>query len=188
MPAAGRLFLSLAAAVSLEKLRGWLHPTAHIVRAMPNTPMQIGEGASVFANAPNVTNDDRALVHRILASAGRAWEVDEKQVDAITALSRQRPRLRLPFSRRPHSRRAEARPARGMARDLAIQTVLGSAQLAAQSSLTPLELAAQVEKPSRHDPGRLRHPRGKRRVERDHGPLPRGGPEPCRGPLARGEL
>ncbi len=144
---AGRLFLSLAAAVSLEKLRGWLHPTAHIVRAMPNTPMQIGEGASVFANAPNVTNDDRALVHRILASARRAWEVDEKQVDAITALSGSGPAYVFHFLDALIRGAQKLGLPEELARDLAIQTVLGSAQLAAQSSLTPLELAAQVKSP-----------------------------------------
>src|SRR5476651_1703789 len=84
---AGKLFLSIAAGVTLEKIRGWLHPTARVVRAMPNTPMQIGTGASVYAGAPNVTEADLALVQRILSSAGKAWRVEENQIDAITALS-----------------------------------------------------------------------------------------------------
>ncbi len=52
---AGKLFLSIAAGVTIEKICGWLHPTARVVRAMPNTPMQIGLGASVYAGGPNVT-------------------------------------------------------------------------------------------------------------------------------------
>ena len=84
---AGKLFLSIAAGVTLEKIGGWLHPTARVVRAMPNTPMQVGEGASVYAGGPNVTEADLALVHRILSAAGKAWRVEEKQIDTITALS-----------------------------------------------------------------------------------------------------
>src|SRR5271154_5564458 len=37
---AGKLFLSIAAGVTIEKLRSLLHPTARIIRSMPNTPMQ----------------------------------------------------------------------------------------------------------------------------------------------------
>src|ERR1035441_2585204 len=68
---AGKLFLSIAAGVTIEKIRSWLHPTARVVRAMPNTPMQIGTGASVYADRPNVTEADLALVHRVLTSAGK---------------------------------------------------------------------------------------------------------------------
>ena len=42
---AGKLILSIAAGATLEKLGGWLHPTTRIVRAMPNTPMQIGRAS-----------------------------------------------------------------------------------------------------------------------------------------------
>jgi pyrroline-5-carboxylate reductase len=48
---AGRLFLSIAAGVTIEKISSWLHPTARVIRAMPNTPMQMGAGASVYAGA-----------------------------------------------------------------------------------------------------------------------------------------
>ena len=84
---AGKLFLSLATGISLEKMAGWLHPTARILRAMPNTPMQVGTGASVYVGNPNVTSADRELIHRILSAAGRAWPVLENQIDADTALS-----------------------------------------------------------------------------------------------------
>jgi pyrroline-5-carboxylate reductase len=83
----GKLFLSIAAGVTLEKIRGWLAPTARVVRAMPNTPMQVGAGASVYAGGPNVTEADLALVHRILSAAGKAWPVEENQIDTVTALS-----------------------------------------------------------------------------------------------------
>src|SRR5260221_9988793 len=54
---------------------------------MPNTPMQIGLGASVYAGGPNVTEDDLVLAHLVLSSAGKAWPVAEEQIDAVTALS-----------------------------------------------------------------------------------------------------
>jgi pyrroline-5-carboxylate reductase len=144
---AGKLFLSIAAGVTIEKIRGWLHPTARVVRAMPNTPMQIGTGASVYASGPNVTEADLALVHRVLSSAGRAWRVEENQIDTITALSGSGPAYVFHFTDALIRGAVALGLPEELAKDLAIQTVLGSAQLAAQSPLSPLELAAQVKSP-----------------------------------------
>jgi pyrroline-5-carboxylate reductase len=144
---AGKLFLSIAAGVTIEKIRGWLHPTARVVRAMPNTPMQIGTGASVYAGGPNVTKDDLAMVHRVLASAGKAWPVEESQIDTVTALSGSGPAYVFHFLDALIRGAVALGLPKELAKDLAIQTVLGSAQLAAQSPLSPMELAAQVKSP-----------------------------------------
>jgi len=143
----GKLFLSLAAGLTVEKIAGWLHPTARIIRAMPNTPMQIGAGASVFAGAPVVRDEDYALVERVLSASGKAWRVDEAQIDAVTALSGSGPAYVFHFIDALLQGGLALGLPEELARALALQTVLGSAQLAAQSSLTPLELAAQVKSP-----------------------------------------
>jgi pyrroline-5-carboxylate reductase len=144
---AGKLFLSIAAGVTIKKIYTWLHPTARVVRAMPNTPMQVGAGAGVYAGAPNVTEADRALIHRILSTAGRAWPVDENQINTITALSGSGPAYVFHFTDALIRGAVALGLPEKLARDLAIQTVLGSAQLAAQSELPPMELAAQVKSP-----------------------------------------
>jgi len=144
---AGKLFLSIAAGVTLEKICGWLHPTARVVRAMPNTPMQIGTGASVYAPGPNVREPDLALVQRILSAAGKAWPVEEKQIDAITALSGSGPAYVFHFMDAMIRGAVALGLPEPLARDLTLQTVLGSAQLAAQSPLSPLDLATQVKSP-----------------------------------------
>jgi pyrroline-5-carboxylate reductase len=144
---AGKLFLSLAAGVTLEKITGWLHPTARIVRAMPNTPMQIGAGASAYAGGAKVKEADYDLVQGILSAAGKAWRVEEKQMNAVTALSGSGPAYVFHFI----DALAKGGVALGLpeklAHDLALQTVLGSAELATGSKLTLLELAAQVKSP-----------------------------------------
>jgi pyrroline-5-carboxylate reductase len=144
---AGKLVLSIAAGVTINKLRGLLHPDARVVRAMPNTPMQIGLGASVYAGGPNVTAADLALAESVLASSGQAWQVEENQIDAITALSGSGPAYVFHFiDALERGGIALGLPAE-LARQLAIQTVAGSAQLAADSPLAPMELAAQVKSP-----------------------------------------
>jgi pyrroline-5-carboxylate reductase len=144
---AGKLFLSLAAGITIEKIRGWLHPTARVVRTMPNTPMQIGLGASVYTGAPNVTEADYQVAHRILSSAGKAWRVEEKQIDAVTALSGSGPAYVFHFIDAMVRGAVALDLPEGLARELALQTVLGSARLAAESKLAPLDLAAQVKSP-----------------------------------------
>jgi pyrroline-5-carboxylate reductase len=144
---AGKLVLSIAAGMTIEKIRSWLDASARVVRAMPNTPMQIGRGASVYAGEERVSPRDYELIHRILSSSGKAWRVEEKQIDAVTALSGSGPAYVFHFI----DALARGGVALGLpeklAHELAIQTVLGSAQLASDSSKTALELAAQVKSP-----------------------------------------
>ncbi len=143
----GKLILSIAAGVTLEKLGGWLHGTARIVRAMPNTPMQVGEGASVYAASANVTEADLALVQRILSAAGKAWRVEEKQIDIVTALSGSGPAYVFHFMDALIRGAVALGLPEGLAKDLTIQTLVGSSKLAAQSPLSPLDLATQVKSP-----------------------------------------
>jgi pyrroline-5-carboxylate reductase len=144
---AGKLILSIAAGITVEKIAGWLHPTARVVRAMPNTPMQIGLGASVYALGANTTPADESLVQRILGAAGQAWRVEENQIDAITALSGSGPAYVFHFIDALLRGAIALGLPEELARALTLQTVLGSAQLAAQSPLSPLDLAAQVKSP-----------------------------------------
>ena len=144
---ASKLFLSIGAGITIEKITDWLHASARVIRSMPNTPMQIGAGASVYAGAPNVTEQDYDLVHRVLSSAGRAWRVEESLIDAVTALSGSGPAYVFHFiDALTRAGTAIGLPEK-LASELATQTVFGSAQLAAQSPLAPLELAAQVKSP-----------------------------------------
>ena len=147
LASADKLFLSIAAGVTIAKLSGWLDPSARVIRAMPNTPMQIGSGASAYAAGPHVTKSDLALAEQVLSSAGRAWQVEESQIDAVTALSGSGPAYVFHFiDAMIRGGTALGLPEK-LARELAIQTVVGSSQLAAQSALAPLELAAQVKSP-----------------------------------------
>jgi pyrroline-5-carboxylate reductase len=144
---ADKLVLSIAAGVTIEKLRGLLHPTARVVRSMPNMLLQIGAGASAYAGAPNATEADLALAERVLAASGKAWRVEEKQLDAVTALSGSGPAYVFHFIEAMTRGGVALGLAPELAKNLAIQTVLGSAQLAAHSHHTPMELAAHVKSP-----------------------------------------
>ncbi len=89
---AGRLredqvVISIAAGAGIATLeRGLGH--ASIIRVMPNTPAQIGEGMLVWTATPEVTPGQRTRVQAVLAALGEELYVDEeKYVDMATALS-----------------------------------------------------------------------------------------------------
>jgi len=85
--AAGKLFISVAAGVPLKKLREWIWAEAKLVRAMPNTPALVGEGAIAYSLGDNCGPDDKILVEKLLSLVGMVVEVDESLMNAVTALS-----------------------------------------------------------------------------------------------------
>ncbi len=81
-----QLVLSIMAGVKLATLADQLS-TGRVVRAMPNTPAQVGRGVSVWMVGGAVADDDRDLTRRILGALGVELEVqDEALVDAATAV------------------------------------------------------------------------------------------------------
>jgi len=114
---------------------------------MPNMLVQIGAGASAFSGAPNATEADLALAERVLSASGKAWRVEEKQIDAVTALSGSGPAYVFHFIEALTRGGTALGLPEKLAKNLALQTTLGSAQLAAHSHLSPMDLAAQVKSP-----------------------------------------
>ena len=84
---AKQLIVSIAAGVRLASLAEWLGPELRLVRVMPNTPCLVGQGASAYSLGEHATAEDGALVGRLLAALGSAWQVDEKLLDAVTGLA-----------------------------------------------------------------------------------------------------
>ena len=81
------LVLSIVAGASLEKIS---HGLKHrmVVRSMPNTPAQIGEGITVWTAAPEVSPEQREMARQILGALGQEIFVEEENyLDMATALS-----------------------------------------------------------------------------------------------------
>ena len=142
------LYLSIAAGITLEHLGTWLGPASAIVRCMPNTPAQIGFGASAMCANEHVNAVQRALSTRLLSAVGVAlWLEDERLLDAVTALSGSGPAyvfLLLELLEQAGTRLGL--PA-ALARRLALETVHGSARLARESAEEPAALRRQVTSP-----------------------------------------
>ncbi len=82
----GKLVISIAAGVPLARLCKAL-PGASVVRVMPNTPLQVGEGVSALCRANDVSDEDYALAFRIFSASGMAVEAPESMINPVTALT-----------------------------------------------------------------------------------------------------
>ena len=142
-----QLVISIVAGAPVAVLRGGLDHAA-IVRAMPNTPAQIGMGVTAWTATAEVDREQRDRARAILGALGEELEVDEEsQVDMATALSGTGPTyvfllmealvdagVHLGFSRR-------------VAEELVLRTVEGSAAFARQSDRHLAELRNMVTSP-----------------------------------------
>ncbi|MDR2734435.1 MAG: pyrroline-5-carboxylate reductase [Spirochaetota bacterium] len=83
---ADKVLISIAAGVTLTRLAE-LAPKARIIRVMPNTPVQVGEGAIAWTAAANVRAEERAAFVKLFSPCGLLFPLEEKLMDAFTALA-----------------------------------------------------------------------------------------------------
>jgi len=141
------LLVSVAAGLGLEQLIEGLG-TGRLIRVMPNTPSQVGEGASGVVWGPAVTEQDRHWAQGLLAGLGSYEEVSDEQMHAVTALSGSGPAYVLMLIEAlSDAGLAEGLP-RATAHRLAVQTVLGTAELVRQSGEHPARLREQITSPA----------------------------------------
>ena len=139
--------LSIAAGVRLSAVAKRLGHKA-VIRVMPNTPAQVMAGMSVWTAAPEVSDDARKTTERLLEAMGRQLYVaSEKYIDMATALSASGPAYVWLFLEAFIDAGVHIGLPRPMASALAQQTLLGSAQMAAQTQRHPAELRNMVTSP-----------------------------------------
>ncbi len=140
----GALVISILAGVECDTLRRCLSP--RVVRAMPNTPAQIGLGATALHGG---TADDRAVADALMTAAGAVhWIADEQLFDAVTGVSGSGPAYVFRFIEALAAAGAAAGLPAATAAALALETVTGAAALAARGDASPGELRAQVTSPN----------------------------------------
>jgi pyrroline-5-carboxylate reductase len=121
--------LSIAAGISTAQLEAAFPGAVPVVRAMPNTPAQVGAGASAIAAGAHATAADLAWASEILGSVGLTVEVPEDLLDAVTGLSGSGPGYLFAVV----EALVEAGVAEGLPADVAgrlvVQTLAGAARL-----------------------------------------------------------
>ena len=139
--------MSIMAGLPIASLQSSLKHDA-IVRAIPNTPAQIGEGMTVWTATDAVTESAREEVRNVLSVLGAEIYVpEEKYVDMATAVSSGGPAYIFLVIEAMIDAAVHIGLRREMAVAMVLQTILGSAEYALQTGKHPAELRNQVTSP-----------------------------------------
>lgn len=143
----GQTVISIAAGISVQQLKvGLKHKS--IVRVMPNTPAQVGEGMALWFASPGVTGEAREKVRIALGALGMELEVEEeKYVDMATALSGTGPTYVFLMMEALIDAGVHMGFPRRIAEQIVMQTVGGSVSYARHSGLHLAELRNMVTSP-----------------------------------------
>lgn len=145
--AGARTVLSIAAGVSLATLQKAAGDGVAIIRAMPNTPSLVGEGAAGFALGTSCTESSEKFAAEVLGSVGIAVRVQEEQIDAITGLTGSGPAYLFYIAESLMAAAEEMGINAELADPLVRQLLRGAGVLLAQSTESPAQLRERVTSP-----------------------------------------
>lgn len=144
--AGARRVLSIAAGVTVATLESAAGPGVAVVRAMPNTPALVGEGASAISPGTAADEGDVAWAESVLGSVGLVVRVPESQIDAVTGLAGSGPAYVFLVAEALMDAGVAAGLPRATADALVRQLLVGSAKLLAEGG-APADLRANVTSP-----------------------------------------
>lgn len=142
-----QLVISIAAGVLLDKIEALLPEGVGVIRAMPNTPCQIGAGAIGYSLGKSVSKGQAAVAKRIFDAVGISYEVPEKLLNAVTGLSGSGPAYIYVLIEALSDAGVRVGLQRQIATKLAAQTVFGAAKMVLDEGQHPAVLKDQVTSP-----------------------------------------
>ena len=141
------VIISVIAGLKIELLEKFF-PHSTIVRAMPNVPILVGEGMTAYTINRQAVPSDRKLVEQFWSSIGRAIELEEKFMDAVTGLSGSGPAYAFLMIDALSDGGVAAGLSRAAAIELAAQTLLGAAKMVLETGEHPAALRDKVTSPA----------------------------------------
>ncbi len=139
--------ISIVAGATTARIEKSLPRGTRLIRAMPNTPMLVGQGMTALARGRHATEADLTLARAIFSAASEVIVLDESLMDVVTATSGSGPAYFFYFVEAI----VEGAVAEGLSRDQAIKlaavTMGGAAELLSKSSQSPEELRLKVTSP-----------------------------------------
>jgi len=139
--------ISIAAGTSIQKIEKILDRSP-VIRAMPNTPCQIGAGVTVISRGRHATSRHMEAANRIFSSVGMCLELDEAHLNAVTAVSGSGPAYIFLIMEALADGAVRVGLPRDVAFQLVAQTMSGSAQMMLSSGKHPAMLKDEVTTPS----------------------------------------
>ncbi|MBE3602460.1 pyrroline-5-carboxylate reductase [bacterium] len=143
-----RLFISIAAGVTIARFSAALGADARVIRVMPNAPAMVGQGMAALTRSPGASRADLSFALRIFRAVGDAIALDDEALlDAVTALSGSGPAYVYLFVKAL----ADGGVAEGLepalATRMALQTLRGAVETMSKSKLDAAELIRIVASP-----------------------------------------
>lgn len=141
------LLISIAAGTPLSRIESGIGKKVRAVRVMPNTPALIGEGISALCFNRHVTAGDKKTAVRLLGAVGETVVVEEKMMDAVTALSGSGPAYVFVLIEALSDAGVRQGLPRETATRLAVQTVRGASGMVLKTGRHTGELKDMVTSP-----------------------------------------
>lgn len=143
----GKVFISICAGITIESIERQLGKVK-IVRAMPNTPLLIGQGVTALCKNKFVTKDEFDFVSSLFSSSGYTTEIEEKDFSALTALTSSSPAYVYLFAKSMLTGALELGFNPSDAVLLVCKTLIGSANMILSDSRSVDELIKMVKSPN----------------------------------------
>ncbi len=143
----GQLVVSLAAGITTAFIEARLPDGVAVVRVMPNTPALVDEGMAAISRGSHCDESHLSEAEALMASTGRVVRVPERQQDAVTAISGSGPAYLFFVVEAMVEAGVHLGLPRGIASELVVQTMVGSAKLLRETGEHPTVLRERVTSP-----------------------------------------
>ena len=84
---ADKVFVSIAAGISIAYVQNLLDCKCPVVRVMPNTPLLLGKGASALCPSDNISEEDKQIVYNMFAGSGVCEYIAEEHMNEIISVN-----------------------------------------------------------------------------------------------------
>ena len=129
----GKIFVSVAAGISISFIKSILGANAKIVRVMPNTPLLLGQGATAACRDEIVTEEEFDCACSLFSCGGKLAVLDEAQMNAIIAVNGSSPAYLFIFAKAVCEYAESVGIDPEKAKLLFAQTMIGSAKMITDS-------------------------------------------------------
>lgn len=143
-----KLLISVAAGIKTSTIEGQLASPVPVVRIMPNTPCLVGAGVSAYCPGKYARSDDLELVGNIFSTMGAALPMEEKYMDAVTAVSGSGPAYAFLVVEAMMNAAVQIGLDINTARQLVLKTLEGSIKMLEDTGEHPAILREQVCSPA----------------------------------------
>jgi len=141
------MFISILAGISIDFYKSNLGENVKITRVMPNTPAELGMGATAVSFSKNISEDGKTTALSIFKAVGIVEILDEKQMNAVVSVNGSSPAYVYMLADAVAKGAKELGIDEYTALNLFTQTIIGSAHMIQKSGQTPEKLAELVAVP-----------------------------------------